>query len=115
MTSGYSRAAVFHAQHPVIQFKGISNTNHSGFIGYDAQASVEAMRFWTGHTGNDHGGSATNAMSIHANGNVGLGTGTAVPTTTLQVNGTASKSGGGTWTATSDKRTKKTLCASLMA
>lgn len=109
MTSGYSRTATFHAQHPVIQFKGISNTGNSGFIGYDAQASVEAMRFWTGHAGNDHGGSGTNAMSIHANGNVGIATGTAIPGTKLQVNGTASKPGGGTWTATSDKRTKKDI------
>lgn len=109
LTHGYNRVATFHAQHPVIQLKGISNTNNSGFIGYDAQASVEAMRFWTGRSGNDHGGSGTNAMSIHANGNIGINTGTAIPSTRLEVNGTAGKTGGGTWTATSDRRTKKDI------
>lgn len=85
MTSGYSRSATFHANHPVIQFKGGSNTNNSGFIGYDAQASVEAMRFWTGATGDDNGGSAAAKMSILANGDVGINT--TAPTSKLHVNG----------------------------
>jgi hypothetical protein len=88
MTSGYNRTAVFHATHPTIQFKGISDSNHSGFIGYDAQLSSEAMRFWVGGTTDDAAANAVLAMSIRSNGNVGIGT--ASPTETLDVNGTIS-------------------------
>ena len=83
LTNGYNRTAVFHAVHPVIQFKGISNTNHSGFIGYDAQSGPEAMRFWTGAVGNDHGGTALAKMTIMANGNTGIGT--SLPSSKLEI------------------------------
>lgn len=83
LTNGYNRTAVFHAVHPVIQFKGISNTNHSGFIGYDAQSGPEAMRFWTGAVGNDHGGTALAKMTIMANGNTGIGS--SLPSSKLEV------------------------------
>ncbi len=45
-------------------------------------------------------------MTIY-NGNVGIGTGT--PATTLEVSGTASKTGGGSWSTASDQRLKKNI------
>ena len=75
MNQGYIRTAVFNATHPAVQFKGTSSPK-SGFIGYDSQATgsnSEAMRFWVGGTTDDVL-NATLAMSIKANGNVGIGT-----------------------------------------
>ncbi len=46
-------------------------------------------------------------MLIFGDGRVGIGT--TAPSTLLQVNGTASKPGGGAWTTTSDRRTKKDI------
>jgi hypothetical protein len=48
--------------------------------------------------------SATDRLTILSAGNVGIGT--AAPTDTLSVNGTASKPGGGTWAVFSDERLK---------
>ncbi len=47
------------------------------------------------------------AMVVRGSGRVGIGVNS--PTTLLQVNGTAGKTGGGSWTATSDRRTKKDI------
>ncbi len=118
MTAGYSRIATFYAHHPVIQLKGISNTNHSGFIGYDAQANVEAMRFWTGRPNNDIGTSASNAMSIYATGNVRIGSGIFSPNVKLEVCGNTkivgqiqanSSSLSAGLTCSSDERLKKNI------
>ena len=49
----------------------------------------------------------SDAMVILKNGNTGIGTSN--PSYTLTVNGTAAKPGGGSWTATSDKRLKKNI------
>jgi hypothetical protein len=46
-------------------------------------------------------------MVLQGNGNVGIGTVT--PNFTLEVNGTAGKPGGGTWTVSSDARLKKNI------
>ena len=73
MTAGYNRNTTFYANHPTVQFKWISDTNHSGFIWYDAQSTSEALRFWVGWTTDDIG-NAILAMSIRNNGNVGIGT-----------------------------------------
>jgi len=90
MNQGYIRTAVFNATHPAVQFKGTSSPK-SGFIGYDSQATgsnSEAMRFWVGGTTDDVL-NATLAMSIKANGNVGIGT--TAPAARLEVAGTSSQ------------------------
>lgn len=74
MTGGYVRSMTLHSNHPSLQFKGISDTNHSGYIMYDAAASTESMRFRVGMTGDDASGSGTEALTLRANGNVGIGT-----------------------------------------
>ena len=84
MAAWYNRALTLHANHPTMQFKGISDTNRSAFIWYDAQSTSEALRFWVRGT-DDNVWNATLAMSISGNGNVGIGTN--VPTYKLHVNG----------------------------
>ncbi len=74
MISGYTRSLVLHKDHPTMQFKGISDSNHSGFIGYDAQAVNESMRFWVGADSDDpSSGTSVQAMTIRYNGNIGMG------------------------------------------
>jgi len=75
MTAGYNRNAVFHANHPTVQFKGISDSNHSAFIGYDAQTTSEALRFWVRADSDDPlTGTSIEAITIKASGYVGIGT-----------------------------------------
>ncbi|MBI1288057.1 MAG: hypothetical protein GC178_10835 [Flavobacteriales bacterium] len=50
---------------------------------------------------------ASDALTINQNGNVGIFA--TSPTYALQVNGTAAKTGGGSWTATSDRRLKQDI------
>lgn len=57
--------------------------------------------------GNSNGGSYIERMRIKAAGNVGIGTN--APANLLSVNGNADKPGGGTWTASSDRRVKKDI------
>jgi len=49
----------------------------------------------------------SNRMVIQENGNTGIGT--TAPTARLSVNGTANKTGGGTWAAFSDRRLKQNI------
>lgn len=75
MTAGYNRNTVFHSNHPTVQFKGISDSNHSAFIGYDAQTTSEALRFWVRADSDDPlTGTSIEAVTIKASGNVGIGT-----------------------------------------
>jgi len=104
MTAGYSRNLTLHAQHPALQFKGISDTNHSAGIGYDAEAISEGMRFWVGATSDDLSGTGRLAMNITANGSVGIGTMT--PSEKLEVSGSVKATA---YLYTSDERLKKEI------
>ena len=72
-------------------FNVIANTNNLAL----AAASTKIITFLDGSTEN---------MRIDGNGNVGIATN--APTDTLSVNGTASKTGGGSWAVFSDERLK---------
>ena len=56
-----------------------------------------------------NGGSGSERMRILSNGNVGIGT--SAPGFLLEVNGSAGKPGGGSWSATSDARLKDNVIA----
>ena len=66
--------------------------------------------FFTNPSGGTLGTNTANGserIRIKANGNVGIGTNN--PTTLFEVNGTATKPGGGSWAAPSDERLKKNI------
>jgi len=65
----------------------------------DSDPNVDKMSFF------DSAFSANTAVMTFTGGNVGIGT--SAPTDKLSVNGTASKSGGGTWAVFSDERLKR--------
>jgi endosialidase-like protein len=84
-----------------------ATTNADNLVGVGGGAggfsAATVIFFNTAATTNTDTG--TERMRITSSGNVGIGT--AVPTQTLSVNGTAGKSGGGTWDVFSDERLKK--------
>ena len=65
----------------------------------DGAINSGSISFFTANSG-----SLTEKMRVGANGRVGIGTG--APTDTLSVNGTASKTDGGSWAVFSDERLK---------
>jgi len=86
MTAGYNRSATFSANHPTIQFKGLSTSNNSAFIGFDSASGTEALRFWVNANNDDPlTGSAVQAMTIKPTGNIGIGAQT--PSEKLEVAG----------------------------
>jgi len=73
-------------------------------------ALIRFHRGWAGDDGDisfSSNNDATETMRIASYGYVGIGT--AAPNYTLEVNGTAGKPGGGSWTATSDARLKQNV------
>ncbi len=87
--------------------EGTSTGNwRGGYIHLDGTAN----RFHIGvHSASDNNtANDINSISMNrGNGNVGIGTEN--PSYLLEVNGTAAKPGGGSWTATSDRRLKKDI------
>jgi hypothetical protein len=79
----------------------VSNSVNYGYeFEYNGDA-VDALNLWSrGFSGNED-----IRMTWEKNGEVGIGTTT--PAYKLEVNGTAGKPGGGSWTATSDARLKQ--------
>ncbi|MBK8506203.1 MAG: tail fiber domain-containing protein [Saprospiraceae bacterium] len=69
--------------------------NHAGNGG--------SLEFWT----RPNAGSITQRMTVTSGGNIGIGT--ASPTNLLSVNGTANKTGGGSWAVFSDETMKKDI------
>jgi hypothetical protein len=65
----------------------------------DGATNSGNLQFFTANAG-----TITERMRIRSNGQVGIGT--TAPTDTLSVNGTASKTGGGSWSVFSDERLK---------
>ena len=85
MTHGWNKTLTLQASYPTIIFN--SNSQKWGGIGYDYSSS---MNFWVGGSSDDLTSTATAAMSIAQNGNVGIGTST--PNARLEIvspNGTS--------------------------
>ena len=88
MTHGWNKTLTLQATYPTIIFN--SNAQKWGGIGYDYTSN---MNFWVGGSSDDLTSTATAAMSIAQNGNIGLGI---TPTSTsakLEVVGTTVTSG----------------------
>jgi len=75
--------------------KTVAGATHHAAVGY---ATNRGLFAWV------NGGDRLNVLT---NGNVGIGT--TAPAFTLEVNGTAGKPGGGSWSVSSDRRLKKNV------
>jgi hypothetical protein len=85
MTTGWNKTLTLQATYPTIIFN--SNSQKWGGIGYDFSSN---MNFWVGGSSNELATTATAAMSITQNGNIGIGT--TNPTAKLEI---ASTTGSG--------------------
>ena len=83
MTHGWNKTLTLQASYPTIIFN--SNAQKWGGIGYDFSSN---MNFWVGGSSDDLTSTATAAMSIAQNGNVGIGVTPTLTSAKLEVAGT---------------------------